>query len=94
MFTDPIGSLCDLMPVVASASITEVHWRGGYEQHPSGTGQSPVYDFEVSILRCGIVVSLFVAAPRRFHPSLKRPVPGDRSDAEQDGPTRGFSAAA
>jgi flagellar hook capping protein FlgD/List-Bact-rpt repeat protein len=37
--------------LAASASITEVRWRGGYEQHPSGTGQSPVYDFEISIFR-------------------------------------------
>lgn len=39
----------DNFTLVADASITAVHWRGGYEYHPSGTGQSPVADFEVSI---------------------------------------------
>jgi flagellar hook capping protein FlgD/List-Bact-rpt repeat protein len=34
----------------SNSAITEIHWRGGYELHPSG-GQSPVYDFEISIYR-------------------------------------------
>jgi hypothetical protein len=35
----------------SNRAITEVHWRGGYEFHPSGSGQSAVSDFEVSIYR-------------------------------------------
>ncbi len=41
----------DNFTLSADASITEVHWRGGYEYHPAGTGQAPVSDFEVSIYR-------------------------------------------
>lgn len=35
----------------SATAITEIRWRGGYELHPSGTGQSPVSDFEISIYR-------------------------------------------
>jgi hypothetical protein len=41
----------DSFTLASNTAITEVHWRGGYEYHPSGTGQSPVSDFEVSIYR-------------------------------------------
>ena len=41
----------DNFTLASSRAITEVHWRGGYEFHPSGSGQSPVSDFEVSIYR-------------------------------------------
>lgn len=41
----------DSFVIASSTAITEVHWRGGYQLHPSGTGQSPVYDFDVSIHR-------------------------------------------
>jgi hypothetical protein len=41
----------DSFTLASSTSISEVRWRGGYEFHPSGSGQSPVYDFEVSIWR-------------------------------------------
>lgn len=35
----------------ATTAVTTVQWRGGYEYHPAGSGQSPVADFEVSIWR-------------------------------------------
>ena len=41
----------DNFTLAANTAVTEVHWRGGYEFHASGTGQSPVFDFEVSIYR-------------------------------------------
>lgn len=41
----------DNFTVASNTAITEVHWRGGYEFHPSGSGQSPVYNFDVSIYR-------------------------------------------
>jgi hypothetical protein len=41
----------DSFSLASGTAISEVHWRGGYELHPSGSGQSPVYDFEVSIYR-------------------------------------------
>ena len=41
----------DNFTLASSRAITEVHWRGGYEVHPSGSGQSPVSEFEVSIYR-------------------------------------------
>lgn len=36
--------------LASGTAITDVRWRGGYELHPAG-GQSPVFDFEVSIHR-------------------------------------------
>jgi hypothetical protein len=41
----------DNFALASGATITEVHWRGGYEFHPSGSGQSPVSGFDVSIYR-------------------------------------------
>lgn len=41
----------DNFTLASSTAISAVHWRGAYEYHPSGAGQSPVYDFEVSIYR-------------------------------------------
>jgi hypothetical protein len=64
----------DDFTLASGAAISELHWRGGYELHPSGSGQSPVYDFEVSIYRSiggnsqpdlgagGRLVSYFVGA--------------------------------
>ncbi len=40
----------DNFTLASGTAITEVRWRGGYELHPAG-GQSPVYDFEISIYR-------------------------------------------
>ena len=40
-----------------SQTITEVHWRGGYTNFKSGAGQSPVYNFTVSIYGPGLVDS-------------------------------------
>ena len=41
----------DNFTVASSTAISEIHWRGGYELHPSGSGQSPVANFDVSIYR-------------------------------------------
>jgi hypothetical protein len=41
----------DNFTVASNSAISGIHWRGGYEFHPSGSGQSPVFDFEVSIYR-------------------------------------------
>jgi hypothetical protein len=41
----------DNFTLASSAAITEVHWRGGYELHPAGIGQSTVSRFDVSIYR-------------------------------------------
>lgn len=35
----------------SSNAVTTLTWRGGYEYHPSGTGQSPVTRFSVAIYR-------------------------------------------
>lgn len=40
----------DSFTLASSSAIAELRWRGGYELHPAG-GQSPVYDFEISIYR-------------------------------------------
>src|SRR5690349_17880355 len=40
----------DNFTLPSSSAIVELRWRGGYELHPTG-GQSPVYDFEISIYR-------------------------------------------
>ena len=39
----------DAFTLASGTAITEVRWRGAYGNFPSGTGQSPVYDFTVSI---------------------------------------------
>jgi hypothetical protein len=41
----------DNFSVAANTAITEVHWRGGYEYHASGSGQAAISAFEVSIYR-------------------------------------------
>lgn len=41
----------DSFSVASNTAITEVHWRGGYEYHPSGTGHGAISSFEVSIWR-------------------------------------------
>jgi len=41
----------DDFTLVSNTAISEVHWRGGYELHPSGSGQSTVSGFDVSIYR-------------------------------------------
>ena len=40
----------DNFTLATGTAITESRWRGGYELHPSG-GESPAYDFEVSVYR-------------------------------------------
>ena len=40
----------DSFTLASSAAIVDLRWRGGYELHPLG-GQSPVYDYEISIYR-------------------------------------------
>lgn len=44
----------DRFTLAGNTAISEVHWRGGYEYHASGSGQSPVFDFEVSIYRSSV----------------------------------------
>jgi hypothetical protein len=41
----------DNFTLASSTAISEVHWRGAYELHPSGSGQSPVSRFDLSIYR-------------------------------------------
>lgn len=40
----------DGFTLASNTAIVDLRWRGGYELHPAG-GQSPVYDFEISIYR-------------------------------------------
>ena len=39
----------DNFSLASATAITEIHWRGGYQYHASGTGQAPIASFEVSI---------------------------------------------
>lgn len=41
----------DNFTLASNTAISEIHWRGGYEYHPAGTGQAPVFEFEVAIYR-------------------------------------------
>lgn len=41
----------DSFSLASNTAITEVHWRGGYEYHASGSGQAAISAFEVSIYR-------------------------------------------
>ena len=47
----------DSFVLPADRMITEIDWRGGYTNFLGGAGESPVYDFTVSIYGPGLVDS-------------------------------------